>query len=65
MNWRNDPVTDKQRKYIAEMMEFSEFPIPKFTGKTKCEASDYIEKWSKQAHQGFDYDSQGDNFGDR
>ena len=64
-NWRNDLPTEEQIVYIKEMQEFSEFPLPKFEGKTKGEASDYIDKWIKTAHYKFDYDSHGDNFGDR
>ena len=64
-NWRSDLPTEKQIAYIKELQEFSEFPLPKFEGKTKGEASDYIDKWNKKAHEKFDYDSHGDNFGDR
>ena len=49
-NWRNDSVTQKQLDYIMEMNEFSEFPLPKFEGKTKGEAYDYINENSKLAH---------------
>ena len=49
--WRSDRATEKQLAYIAEMNEFSEFPLPKFTGTTKGEAADYINKWSKRAHE--------------
>lgn len=49
--WRKDTITDKQRQYIREMQEFSELPLPPFTGTTKGEASDYISKYSKQAHE--------------
>ena len=41
-------ITDKQRKYIQE---FSEYPLPRFDGTTKKEASEYIEKWSKLVHE--------------
>ena len=51
MSWRNDPVTEKQLKMITDMIEFSEFPLPKFTGKTKGEASDYINKWLSKSHE--------------
>lgn len=44
-------ITDKQRKYIQEMQEFSSYPLPAFTGKTKKEAQEYINKWSKLAHE--------------
>lgn len=51
MNWRQDPLTEKQKELIEKMQEFSYFPIPRFTGKTKGEASDYIERYGQQAHE--------------
>ena len=53
-NWRNDKITEKQMKYIIEMNEFSDFPLPKFLGTTKGEASDYINKYQQLAHERFD-----------
>ena len=50
-NWRNDPITDRQKTCIEAMMEFSAYNIPKFTGTTKGEASDYIDKYGKLAHE--------------
>ena len=50
MKWRDEPATKKQLKYISEMQEFSEFQLPKFEGKTKGDAADYIDRYSKQAH---------------
>ena len=50
-NWRDDAITEKQRAYILEMHEHSEYPLPKFTGTTKGEAADYINKWTKLAHE--------------
>ena len=50
-NWRNEKPTIKQLEYIAEMQEFSPYPLPKFTGSTKGEAADYINKWKKLAHE--------------
>lgn len=47
MSWRNDPVTDKQLQLINDMFEFSDYPLPLFEGKTKGEASDYINKYVK------------------
>lgn len=47
MDWRNDPITKKQKEYIEEMQEKSELPLPKFNGTTKGEASDYISTYSK------------------
>lgn len=64
-DWRTDPATKKQLAYIQEMQEFSDFPIHQFTGSTKGEASDYIDRWSKTAHEAFDYQGHGDNYGDR
>lgn len=48
--WMNEPATEKQLAYILEMQEFSEFPLPKFEGKTKGEAAEYIDKHIKEAH---------------
>lgn len=50
-NWRDDPATSKQIAYIQEMQEFSEYPLPPFNGKTKGEASDYIDEHWKLAHE--------------
>lgn len=49
-DWRNDPATEKQLAYIHEMHEFSNFPIPRFTGSTKGEASDYMAALAMKAH---------------
>lgn len=60
-NWRDDPVTEKQLAYIQEMHEFSDFPLPVFHGKTKGEASDYIDNNWKLAHEKvLDRDDYGD-----
>lgn len=50
-NWRNDKATDKQLSYIAEMQEHSPYPLPPFEGNTKGEAADYIDKFTKLAHE--------------
>ena len=50
-DWKNEPVTEKQLTYIQEMQEFSEFPLPAFTGTTKGEAAEYIDKYSKESHR--------------
>lgn len=50
-NWRSKDVTEKQKQYILEMNEFSEYQLPTFDGITRGEASDYIDKWSKLAHE--------------
>ena len=44
-------ITDKQKQYIQEMYEFSEYPLPVFIGTTKEEAAEYIDKYSKFAHE--------------
>ena len=54
MNWRDEPVTEKQRRLIAEMQEFSEFPLPAFNGRTKGEASDWIDQNMRKAHETMD-----------
>lgn len=52
-NWRNDPATEKQKKLIEEMWEFSEYPLPCFdlTCATKGECCDYIDKYIALAHE--------------
>lgn len=50
-NWRDEAITEKQQAYIAEMQEFSQYPLPEFTGTTKGEAADYIDRWRKLAHE--------------
>lgn len=49
--WRLRPITDKQKKYIAEMQIYSPYSLPKFEGKTRGEASDYIYKYGKLANE--------------
>lgn len=49
--WRNDPITEKQQQLIDDMQEFSEYPLPKFSGTTKGEACDYIDKWIGKSHE--------------
>ena len=46
-NWRQEPITKKQKTYIAEMQKVSHFPLPQFEGKTKGEAWDYINKYNE------------------
>lgn len=62
-DWRSDPATEKQIAYIEEMQEFSEIPLPIFTGKTKGDAADYIDKYIKIAHERtLDYSERGNSF---
>lgn len=51
MTWRDDPITDKQKTLIDDMMEYSDYLLPQFTGTTKGEAADYIDKYGKLAHE--------------
>lgn len=51
MDWRDKPITDKQKELINDMMEFTAYPIPKFNGTTRGEAADYIDKYGKLAHE--------------
>jgi hypothetical protein len=51
MDWREKEITEKQKNYIMEMTEFSEYPLPPFKGKTRGEASNYINKYNKIAHE--------------
>ena len=60
MNWREKEPTQKQIEYIQSMMEFSGYPIPRFTGTTRGEASDYIDKYEKIAHENVDSPKFGD-----
>ena len=46
-----DKPTQKQLDYIADMQEFSSYSLPKFTGTTKKEANEYIDKWRELAHE--------------
>lgn len=50
-DWRNDPHTEKQLNLILEMHEFSEIPLPEYTGKTKGDAADFINKWISTSHE--------------
>ena len=50
----SEEMTEKQRKYIQEMQEFSPYRLPRFEGHTKKEASEYIDKWHKLAHENMD-----------
>ena len=47
LNWKLEPITEKQRECIADMQEFSPYPVPLFEGTTRGEASDYIDKYGK------------------
>lgn len=50
LDWKNKPITEKQQKLIAEMNEFSSYPLPDFNGKTRGEAAGWIDKNMKLAH---------------
>ena len=51
MKWQDKAPTEKQLAYIAELQEFSTFRLPKFQGKTRGEASAYIDAYTKFAHE--------------
>lgn len=69
MNWRNQPATKKQLLYIMRMQEDAgingALPLPIFNGKTKGEASDYINENQGKQFKSFNFESHGDNYGDR
>lgn len=44
-------ATRKQLEYIEEMQEYSPYPLPQFIGTTSKEASEYISKYNKMAHE--------------
>lgn len=48
-DWKDKEITEKQRACIADMQEFSMYPLPKFTGTTRGEANEYIAKWASLA----------------
>ena len=48
MNWRDLPITENQRDFIADIMEFSAYHPPRFNGTTRGEASDYIDAHRKE-----------------
>lgn len=50
MAWSDAP-TEKQLMYLEELREMSAYPIPKFTGKTRKDVQEYIEKYRKTAYQ--------------
>lgn len=50
-DWRNKPITDKQRECIKGIYENCEYSIPYFEGKTRGEASDYIDRYIKMSHE--------------
>lgn len=51
MNWRDKEPTEKQLKEIEYIQEFSDYNPPLFKGTTRGEASDYIDKHGKLAHE--------------
>lgn len=50
-DWRNEPITQKQKDYILEIQEMSDFYLPEFYGKTKGEASDYINTYKQYIYE--------------
>lgn len=49
--WRDKQITDKQRELIKTIEEFSCYNPPRFTGTTRGEASDYIDKYAELAFE--------------
>lgn len=49
MSWKDDPITKKQREFIENAINYSPYQLPEFTGTTKGEASDWIDKYGKLA----------------
>jgi len=50
-NWRDKEPTEKQLQFIANMEEFSEYPLEHFTGKTRGEACDWITRYKDLAFE--------------
>jgi len=44
-------ITYKQKEYIKELQEMSIYSLPTFTGTTKKEASEYIQRYEKMAYE--------------
>lgn len=61
-NWRKQFITEKQKELISDMMEFSYYPLPEFKGTTRGEASDYIDKYGKIAHENVNSPKFGDEW---
>jgi len=65
-SWRNDPVTEKQINLIMQMEEDAgmngAIPLLPFTGKTKGEASDWIDENMGKQFESFncDHEDAGD-----
>lgn len=56
MTWRNDPITDKQKRMISEMQEDAGMNgswIPPFNGTTKGDACDYIHDNLRTVYRSF------------
>ena len=55
MSWRDDPATEKQKKLIEDMLDFSEQPLPYIDLKkaTKGECSDYINVNIEKSHESY------------
>lgn len=52
----DDPITEKQKNYIINLIEFSDYPLSPIDLETatKKEASDWIKKNWKLAHERVD-----------
>lgn len=60
MIWRDKEITERQKECIDAMIEFSCYPLPTFTGTTRGEAADFIDKYGKIAHENVNSPKFGD-----
>lgn len=60
MSWRDEEITANQLQLISVIQEFCLFSVPKFDGKTKGEASDYIDKYARLAFDNANSPKYGD-----
>ncbi len=64
-DWHGDKPTKAQLDYIKHIWEESEWPLKPFTGKTKGEAAEWIEKNRYYAsHTMLGYDDEHGDWGD-
>ena len=47
---KDEPITEKQKKFIENIMDFAEPTPPEFKGTTKKEASLYISKYAHRVN---------------
>lgn len=65
-DWHNDKPTKAQLDYIRHIWEESEWPLQPFTGKTKGEAAEWIDKNRYYAYHSMPEESEElESWGDR